>query len=334
MNLQKEKRKKHKLFNFYSVNQCALYKLTSPAKLNKVLIKKPNDLDKLLNSNKNYNEFILPEETNPFSNKITKSRSVQTPKEELRAVHERILKLLQKVTPPAYAHASIKRKSYRSNAQVHEGSREIATFDLKSFYPSTKSYLVHNFFTQELKCAGDVASILTRLTTFEGSVPTGSPLSPMLALLSAKPMFDLLQDIATAENLLFTCYVDDMTFSGEKIPKNLERDVVQTVKKFGYKLSKHKTRIYKEKHKKIVTGTVISNRKISVPNSRFIAVRKIQQALEGKHDKCGFTDRELLAKLAGILNEASSLDPKFSAMAMMANSSLNAHRVLDTLENP
>lgn len=315
-------KKKRKPFNFYSITQCALYKLTSPAKLSKVLVKTPADIQKLLNSDKNYNEFVLPQETNPFSNKITKSRAVQAPKEDLRSIHERILKLLQKVTPPEYAHASIKKKSYRSNAMTHEGAREIATFDLKSFYSSTKSYLVHNFFTQELKCAGDVASILTKLTTLHGSVPTGSPLSPMLALLAAKPMFNQLEAIAIAHNLSFTCYVDDMTFSGEKIPNSLEHEVTSTVKKYGYRLSSQKTRIYKEKHKKIVTGTVILDRKIMVPNSRFIAVRRILQALDGKYDKCGFTDRELLAKLAGILNEASSLDPKFYSMALAANNSL------------
>lgn len=324
-------KKKRKPFEFYSITQCALYKITSPAKLSKVLAKTPSDIQKLLNSNKNYNEFTLAEEKNPFSNKVTKSRAVQAPKEELRSIHERILKLLQKVTPPEYAHASIKRKSYRSNALVHEGSREIATFDLKSFYSSTKSYLVQNFFAQELKCAGDVASTLTKLTTLHGSVPTGSPLSPMLALLAAKPMFDQLEKIAKSHKLFFTCYVDDMTFSGEKIPKTLEHEVVSTIKRFGYRLSSKKTRIYKENHKKIVTGTVILDRKILVPNSRFIAVRRILQALAGKHDKCGFTDRELLAKLAGILNEASSLDPKFYNMAIEANKSLKLFNYPDQL---
>lgn len=321
MKVQIEK-KKRKPFSFYPISQCALYKVTSPARLSKVLSKEQFDIQKLLNSNNNYNEFILPEETNPFSGKFTKSRAVQAPKEELRSIHERILKLLQKVSPPEYAHASIKKKSYRSNAIVHEGSREIATFDIKSFYSSTKSYLVHNFFTLELKCAGDVASILTKLTTLHGSVPTGSPLSPMLALLAAKPMFDQLEQIAITHQLSFTCYVDDMTFSGEKIPNTLEQEVISIIKKFGYRLSSKKTRIYKEHHKKIVTGTVIHDRKILVPNSRFLAVRRILKALAGKHDKCGFSDRELLAKLAGILNEASSLDTQFCSMAMAANKSL------------
>lgn len=322
MNQLTARKRKRKPFNFFPLTQCALYKVTSPAKLSALLIKSPEDIDKLLNSSNNYNEFILPETTDPFSQKVTKARAVQTPKEELKRLHERLLKLLQRISPPAYAHASIKRKSYRSNALSHEKSREIATFDLKSFYTSTKSYLVQDFFCSQLKCAGDVASILTRLTTFRGSIPTGSPLSPLLALFAAKPMFDLLHELALKNNLVFTCYVDDITFSGEKIPRNLHWEVASIVKKFGYKLSDHKTRIYKEHHKKIVTGTVIFNRKVTVPNSRFVAARKIIQALEGKHDKFGHTDKELLAKLAGILNEASSLDPQFAAMAFKANQSL------------
>lgn len=322
MNPPANQKRKRKPFEFYPLTQSALYKVTSPTKLNQILIKKQVEIEKLLNSKNNYNEFTIPETIDPFSLKTTKSRAVQTPKEELKRLHERLLKLLQKITPPEYAHASIKRKSYRSNAFAHEKSCEVATFDLKSFYSSTKSYLVQNFFCTELKCAGDVASILTRLTTFQGSIPTGSPLSPLLALLAAKPMFDQLHKLALNNKLIFTCYVDDITFSGDKIPNSLEKDITTIVKKFGYKLSDHKTRLYKKHHKKIVTGTVIINGKVSVPNSRFLAARKIQQALAGKHAKYGFTDKELLAKLAGILNEASSLDPQFAIMATKANLSL------------
>lgn len=312
-------RRKRKPFSFYSIDQCSLFRVTSPAKLCTLLLRTSAEVDFFLKASDNYKEFILEESIDPFSGKKTKERAVQTPKYELKRLHERLLKLLQRISPPPYAHASIKRKSYRSNAMTHEKSRVLATFDLESFYTSTKSYLVHNFFVSELQCDGDVAAMLTRLTTYRGSIPTGSPLSPLLALYAAKPMFDKLNRLAIDNNLKFTCYVDDLTFSGDSLPKSLKRDVTSIAREFGYKLSEKKTRIYKPHHKKLVTGTVIVDQQVSVPYSRFITARRIQKALEGKADNHGFSEKELLAKLSGLLNEASTLDPKFSAMAVLAN---------------
>ena len=73
----------------YHINQCALYKVGSKAKLAQILgisvasllaiVKKPR-----------YREFLLPEEVCPFTGKITKERWVQEPLGELRAIHERL----------------------------------------------------------------------------------------------------------------------------------------------------------------------------------------------------------------------------------------------------
>ncbi|MDH1511882.1 reverse transcriptase family protein [Pseudomonas mosselii] len=312
-------RRRRKPFSFFDIDQCSLYKLSSPAKLNQLLLRTAGEVEALLSASDNYKEFTLEETVDPFSGKKKKARAVQTPKHDLKMVHERLLKLLQRINPPPYAHAGIKRKSYRSNALVHESSNVIATFDLKSFYDSTRASLVHDFFFTDLKCAGDVASILTRLTTHKGCIPTGSPLSPLLALQAAKPMFNELNELALKNDLKFTCYVDDLTFSGEMIPKSLKREVLGIVKRFGYKLSEHKTRIYKSHHKKLVTGTIIYERKISVPHSRFVAARRIQKALDGEGENYGYSEKELLAKLSGLYNEASTLDQRFSSMAARAN---------------
>lgn len=314
--------KRRQGFKLYAINQCALYKLTSPNRLSLTLNTDLVDLEHLLKSEENYREFTLLEEINPFSHKVTKKRLVQTPGKQLRLVHERILKLLQRVEYPEYAHAGVKKRSYRSNAAAHEKSKVVATFDLTNYYGSVKSHHVHTFFLEQLRCDGDVAGMLTRLSTFRGCLPTGSPLSPLLALMTCKPMFDGLLSLAHKHGLIFTAYVDDLTFSGNVIPQSLEREVNSVVRRFGHVINKKKTRIFSEDQPKHVTGTVIIKNKISVPHARLLAARRLEAAINGEIDNYGFTEKKLMEKLAGLLNEASYLDSKFKDRALVARKNL------------
>lgn len=313
---------KRKTFKLYAITQCALYKLTSPKKLCAVLDQKLSNINELLESEENYREFTLLEDLNPFSQKITKKRLVQTPARNLRGVHERILKLLQRMEYPNYAHAGVKKRSYRSNALAHEQARVIATFDLSNFYGSVKAHHVSSFFSEKMLCVGDVTGILTNLTTFHNCLPTGSPLSPLLALHASRPMFDGLDSLAQKYGLTFTCYVDDLTFSGDQIPPSLEREVSTIVRKHGHSINSKKTRIFNENQPKHVTGTVIINKKVHVPYSRLVSVRRLEAAINGDIDNYGFTELKLLEKLAGVLNEASYLDPKFRSKALAARKNL------------
>lgn len=322
MKPQASSARKRKSFEFHAANQSALYKVTSPRKLANILNRTEIAIDALLQSDENYREFTLLEEHNPFSKKRKKARLVQTPYSELRSVHQRLLKLLQRIQYPDYAHAGVKKRSYRSNAQAHQNSKEVATFDLTNYYGSVKSHHVYDFFLKQLKCAKDVAGIITRLSTHKNCLPTGSPLSPLLALHSSLTMFDDLESLAIKYGLVFTCYVDDLTFSGNSIPPSLEREAVSIVRRYGHSINKSKTRIFKEHQPKHVTGTVIINGKITVPYARMLTVRRLQAAIDGKIESFGFDEIKLHEKLAGVLNEASYLDPKFRSKALTARANL------------
>src|SRR3546814_1311618 len=67
-------------------------------------------------------------------------------------------------------------------------------------------------------CRADVAGILGDLCTFEGHLPTGSPLSPILAYYSYHDMWAEIAAFCTAKGYTLTVYVDDVTISGAKVP--------------------------------------------------------------------------------------------------------------------
>jgi len=324
MRPQQSSAKKRRSFKLYTINQSALYKITSPKKLSNALNRSELEIDVLLGSDENYREFTLLEELNPFSHKRKKARLVQTPNKDLRSVHERILKLLQRIEYPEYAHAGVKKRSYRSNAQAHQKSKEVATFDLSNYYGSVKAHHVYDFYLKQLQCVRDVSGILTRLSTHRNCIPTGSPLSPLLALHSSRTMFDSLDCLAKRYGLVFTCYVDDLTFSGDAIPPSLEREVVSIVRRNGHSINKKKTRIFRAHQAKHVTGTVIINGNITVPHARLVTVRRLEDAINGKMDSFGFSEAKLMEKLAGVLNEASYLDSKFRSKALAARSNLSS----------
>lgn len=303
--------------SFYSIDQCALYKLGSKVRLAKLLHISVHVLLELSKSPK-YRVFSLDEEICPFTGKKTKGRLVQAPAEALRPIHDRILDLTRWISPPHYAHAAVKSRSYRTNADVHKSNDEVATFDITSFYTFTSGQAVYHFFHSQMKCAPDIAGILTKLVCFtpklgKSHLPTGSPLSPILSVYANKPLFDSINFLATTHGLLFTCYVDDLTFSGKKIPYGFENQVSSLVKKHGHSLAVKKTRIFSVDDSKHITGTVIFRGQLTVPYSRFYKARKIRIAIASASDV--YEKLRLMRILSGLLGEAAFLDPRYKSMA-------------------
>lgn len=315
----------------YDISQCALYKVGSKKRLASVLNTSAEVLLSLAN-NPRYRVFPILEQTCPFTGKVTKERWVQEPIGPLRAIHERLQSLLTRVIPPDYAHAAVKGRSYRSNAESHLNGIVVATFDIKKFYPSTAESSVYKFFFKKLKCAPDVAGILTNLVCYKhnsdtgkSGLPTGSPLSPILSIYANEPMFDALAAVAVKWQLKFTCYVDDLTFSGVVIPRGLPRIVNKIIEINGHRMAVGKTRFFGKNDAKHITGVVIKNSSVAVPFERFKKARQIERAIAAEPDL--ELKLKLTQKLAGLLGEAAYLDKQYAGWAR------NSYRTLADVKN-
>lgn len=302
----------------YALNQCALYKVRSKGRLAELLNIRLSSLLKLTNSGQ-YKVFSLPESVCEFTGKITKARQVEEPKGELRRIHDRLRELLSRVILVDYAHAAVKGRSYRSNAEAHLKSDVVATFDIQKFYPSTSQEHVENFFYREMQCSHDVSRLLGQIICFRstpnviGCLPTGSPTSPLISIYANKPMFDALNRLAQTAHLQFTCYVDDLTFSGSQIPPRLQQRVRSIVSSQGHTLHPTKAKFFGKGIPKHITGVVVKDGKVAVPHSRFLKARRIEQRLAAATD-IGERTR-LSRKLSGLLGEAAFLDKTFAPWA-------------------
>lgn len=297
----------------YPLDQCALYKVGSKKRLAKILDVDLPELVRLSADEGNFQVFEIPEEVCEFTGAKRKARWVQNPVPELKVILKRISSLLARVQVPDYCHGAMKGRSYRSNAAFHLNEATAATFDLKDFFPSTSASQVFAFFRHTLQCAPDVAGLLTDLCTYARILPTGAPSSPILAYWANRKLFDVLEGRGRELSLKLSVYVDDVTFSGDAIPKSLPELVEGIVVKHGHKLSGHKTKIFGPGKPKHITGVIVAGGRLGVPHARFRKARAIRTALAATKDE---ERRELLAsKLCGLLGEAAFLDPRYRRWA-------------------
>lgn len=304
----------------YELCQSALYNTSTKSKLASLF---SIDIQTLRECIGDYHQFDMIPEPDPFkSGKPPKARKVQKPAPRLLAIHERILKLLRCVRVPDYMQFALKGTSYKRNAEAHLQKRNVATLDIRNFFGSTSKSKVFNFFKEDLKSPGDVANLYADLVTFENFLATGSPLSPLMSFYANKNLFDDLYNLASAYDLTFTCYVDDLTFSGDKISDGFLWKVKKIIAAYGHAIASGKTKLFRNGRPAHITGVVVHEGAVRVPNARYRKIRLIKEAIASGKEMHGLSIRELEYKLAGLLGEAAYLDSSHLPAAIEFNKSL------------
>lgn len=260
------------------------------------------DLKALLSLSEDENNFRI------FAvKKNGKEREVQVPKPTLEQVHKRLFKLLQRIETPDYLHSGIKKKSHLTNAKTHEKSYSLVKLDIKKYYPSTKREAVYQFFRTCLFCSPDVSKILTNLACVNGHIPTGSPLSQILAFYSSLPMFEKIGKLSAANQVSFTVYVDDLTFSGKTVPGAFIWEVKKLIHFHGYQY--HKEFSSPPEKTKLVTGVAINNKGLQVQNKHHQAIHELYiEYIEGT------LKPENKARLLGMLSSASQVSVRYKSI--------------------
>ena len=282
----------------YPLDQCPLYKLSSRRKLATLLNFDLFRLESLASQPMNFRIFEIDQGG--------KRRTVEVPKAALEKVHRRLFTFLERLDKPSYLHSGRKGYSYISNAKAHVGIIPVVKLDLKKFYPSVDAARVYRFLTQVLHCSEDVGAVLTKLCTVNGHLPTGSCLSQLLAFFSAKPMFDDLDAHAHAHNVIGTCYVDDLTWSGTNATPAFLWRAKQIVHRHGFRY--HKDKCYQANQPKIVTGVQLVRGGMSVQQGRELAIWRSINDLSGMDEKARL---EAFGSLIGKAVASSQIDIRF-----------------------
>jgi len=297
-----------------SIDKCWLFAIASKADLVRRLSPEGSisveDLEQLSTDAGNFKFFNIRQGN--------KDRPVQEPKRKLQKLHARVHKLLARVQVPDYLHSAVKGKSYLTNARVHDLDAPTIKIDVKKFFPSVPRAAIFNFFEGTLKCRRDVAGILADLLTFNAHLPTGSSSSPIIAYYAFKPMFDALEALAKRNGLKMTCYVDDITMSGDAAGRAVLYEAHQIISKFG--LKSHKMKVFPANSAKIITGVCNSPTGERVPNRLLLKIKAGFDDLQNART----TDEvsKALVPLFGRLEAARQIDPKFGERAKTLRSQI------------
>lgn len=286
--------------------ECPLYELS-----------RKRDLNNILNiKSKNKNNYNI--QYKPYIENKPKRRLIEAPKNELKTIQKRIKKKLDYLTFPDNVFSGIKGKSYIDNAYYHINSNYFIKMDLSKFFPNTNRDKIYKFYKEKLRMSNDIASILTDLSTvninnimnddvksfinekeikYTNHLPSGSPVSSILSYLANMDMFNELNILAKKYNCIVSFYVDDIIFSSKyKISKSLISNAEKIITKYGQIVNIDKTKSYSANDFKKITGCVIKNHKLFIPNK---TKYKISKLLKQEN----YTQKEINSIL-GLINNA------------------------------
>lgn len=275
----------------YPLHQSPLYRLRSRPRLARLLGISQAELRTLAAGDSLYTEFDIPKKNG------TGTRHVENPRRPLKLVQARIARLLTRIEPPDFLFCPVKRRCYVSNAAAHRGNRVVQCLDIKAFYPSTPQRRVFWFFNKVMGCERDIAALLAKIACYQRHLPTGSPLSPIMAYLAYFDLWHRIADFCRARGYTLTVYVDDVTISGARVP---ERDIWEVQKMIrGAGLEYHKRKRFIDRPAEI-TGVIVSGDKLSAPHRQH---KKRHEALAELLVAVGDDRQALLGRVAGITGQ-------------------------------
>ena len=184
--------------------------------------------------------------------------------------------LLEVYNPKPFVHGYVSGRSFLSNAQYHQRQRWILNIDIEDFFGSIGFARIRGIFMSKLFGYNDrVATILARICTYQDRLPQGAKTSPALANLIAHNLDKELIALAAKENLRFSRYADDITFSSssKRIPRTLikawEPEYGDRVVELGerleeafrgssFQINRDKTRVQLFGERQVVTGLIVN----------------------------------------------------------------------------
>jgi RNA-directed DNA polymerase len=170
-----------------------------------------------------------------------KIRKIEPSHALLKSIQSKILKnILEKIELLPCVQGGVKSKSNIDNARLHLGKKYHLCTDLKDFFPSVSHHKVFKMFRN--RCfSNEIAGLLTKLTTFKGKLPQGTPTSTYIANLILYETDLALLEFCARNEIVYSRYVDDLVFSSQSDFKIIQDEIFNIINESGFKRSQKKT---------------------------------------------------------------------------------------------
>jgi RNA-directed DNA polymerase len=131
------------------------------------------------------------------------------------------------------------------------------------------------FMTDPFDYPKDLSSLLAIMTTWYNRLPMGAPTSPVISNLACLGLDIKLMGIAEENNLKYSRYADDLTFSGNEFPDYFLIDELKgLIESEGFQVNQKKFRIHPNSRRQVVTGITV-NDKPNIPRKYYRNLRAI-----------------------------------------------------------
>lgn len=193
------------------------------------------------------------------------TREIVIPNNNLKYTQKWILdNILNYMKVSIYSKGFEKSKSILDNATVHLNQECIINMDLKDFFPSIKCDRVFRIFYY-YGYTKEISFVLSKLCTYNGKLPQGSPASPKIANIICLKLDKRISKLCEKYDAKYSRYADDITISGKKGIETIIDIVTTIVENEGFKINKNKTRVAYRNKRQEVTGLNLNSGKVTVP---------------------------------------------------------------------
>lgn len=190
-----------------------------------------------------------------------KYRTIYEPNSLLKHIQRQILvKILDNKAVSKYAKAYHKGINLKDNAIPHLNKELILKLDIKDFFENISFIDVYNSCFSIEYFPKSVGMILTYLCTYDDYLMQGAPTSAYISNLVMKEFDEVLGLWCEENNISYTRYSDDMTFSGEFNPREVIVKVRKMLYKLGLELNNKKIHIIHKSSNQNVTGIVVNEK--------------------------------------------------------------------------
>jgi hypothetical protein len=143
--------------------------------------------------------------------------------------------------------------------------------------------------------------MLSKLTTYKSHLPTGSPLSPIMAYFAHIDVWESVAAIAARHGLTLTVYIDDVTLSGARVPDHVLWEIRKVIHAGGLRYHKEKTYVDRPAE---ITGVIVSADKIKVPHRQYL---KLYMTKREQLKPENARSRQLAGRLEGLRGQMEQI---------------------------
>lgn len=217
---------------------------------------------------KYYCEHAIPKQNGDY-------RIIYEPNPTLKKAQRRIYSgILKKVPVSMYAFAYVPGRSILDNAKPHVKKPVLVKLDIHRFFDNIHFQSVFEIFIG-LGHSKEFSRLLAGLITIDDFLPQGAPTSPAISNIYLKEFDEEIGKYCKANDITYTRYSDDLTFSMDGFDADLIKLVKERLELLGLELNKRKSKIFVSPLQKRVTGIVVNEK----PQAPISYRRKIRQEM-------------------------------------------------------